>query len=58
MSDPVTTTRDEDDSDQALVTTSVCLRFRCDKVALVQRGRFWCCPTCGASYGEDAHGLV
>jgi hypothetical protein len=22
---------------------------------LVKRGQFWCCPKCGASYGEHPH---
>lgn len=49
--------------DQALCATKVCRRFECQAWAdgkpvypdLVRRGRFWCCPKCGASYGEAPH---
>jgi hypothetical protein len=56
--------QDDDCEDQALVPTAVCTKFACQgwfdgkplKPTLVKRGRYWCCPTCGASYGEHAHG--
>lgn len=40
--------------DQALAYTDVCLTWGCDKARLVKVGRYWCCPTCGSSYGEHA----
>lgn len=38
-----------------------CIKFECQswagdvvvKPKLVKRGKFWCCPRCGASYGSD-----
>lgn len=54
---------DDDCEDQALVPTTVCTRFECQtwegdeqiKPTLVKRGRFWCCPKCSGSYGENPH---
>ena len=49
--------------DQALMPTEICLNWKCQKwesaekvvrPRLVKRGRFWCCPCCGTSYGADA----
>jgi len=46
----------EEVPDQALVPTTTCTKWRCERAVLVLRGPFWCCPACGASYGEHAHG--
>lgn len=56
---------DDDCEDQALCETDVCLIFKCQqgfddggkpvRPKLVKRGRFWCCPSCGSSYGEKPH---
>lgn len=53
-----------DCEDQALAPTAVCLNWQCEewfnwmdgpiRPPLVLRGKFWCCPKCGASYGEHA----
>lgn len=68
----MSTIDDRDDcADQALVRTESCTRWQCTREhyssltgdkrwtspALVLRGRFWCCPSCGSSYGEHANGL-
>lgn len=47
--------------DQACPPTDACTKFECQtwdgdtpvKPKLVKRGLYWCCPTCGASYGEN-----
>lgn len=47
--------------DQACPPTDVCTRFGCQtwdgrtklSPKLVKRGPHWCCPNCGASYGEN-----
>ena len=53
-------------SDQALVPTAYCTEFKCHewvpsgahyvifRPKLVLKGKFWCCPKCGSSYGEHA----
>lgn len=53
---------DDDCEDQALVYTSVCLKFSCQdwknrtlqRPKLILRGKYWWCPKCMASYGEHA----
>lgn len=48
--------------EQALAPTEHCGRFACQtwsgdkqvRPRLVLRGKYWCCPKCGASHGEDA----
>ena len=56
---------DDDCEDQGLCPTTVCTKFECSewdgdtkitKPTLVRRGKYWCCPKCGSSYGEHAHG--
>lgn len=40
-------------------TNRVCIKFKCQswdgatliRPALVVRGKYWCCPQCGDSYG-------
>lgn len=44
-----------DCEDQALVATDRCTRWGCNNAKLEQRGIFWCCPKCMASYGENPH---
>jgi hypothetical protein len=53
-------------SDQALVPTAHCTNFKCQKWVefggeavlskpqLMLKGKYWCCPKCGSSYGEHA----
>lgn len=47
--------------DQAFHETTVCETWSCAKAndyvkpTLVKRGKYWCCPKCGASYGECPH---
>jgi hypothetical protein len=56
---------DDDCEDQELVSTDVCIKFECqswdgnvrNRPTLVLRGKYWCCPKCGASYGEHAKGV-
>lgn len=52
----------DDCAGQALVPTEVCLKFECEQKAgerpkLELKGVFWCCPECGASYGQHAKGF-
>jgi hypothetical protein len=47
---------DPKSEDQACVPTDRCLKFECDHARLQRRGRFWCCTSCGSSYGEDPFG--
>lgn len=57
--------RDNDCEDQAFAATKVCLQWKCQewragaptpwKPPLVLRGKFWCCPKCGGSYGANPH---
>lgn len=44
---------DIEESEQALVATEVCL-VCIDKPFLRKEGRFWVCPKCRNSYGDDA----
>lgn len=44
--------------DQALVPTDHCLRWGCEHAKLVKRGRFWVCPRCGSSYGDNPMGVT
>jgi hypothetical protein len=39
--------------DQATGPTDHCTIWGCKNAKLVKRGRFWCCPKCGGSYGEN-----
>ena len=53
-------------SDQALAPTEHCTNFKCQKWVdfggeamlskpqLMLKGKYWCCPKCGSSYGEHA----
>lgn len=43
--------------DQALVPTDHCLRWGCEHAKLVKQGRFWVCPNCRSSYGENPRGV-
>lgn len=53
---------DDDCEDQGTAPTDVCILFKCQEwragvpwyPPLELRGKFWCCPKCGASYGEHA----
>jgi hypothetical protein len=55
---------DDDCEDQGGAPTDVCIKFQCQfwdgdklvKPKLEKRGKYWCCPKCGASYGEHAKG--
>lgn len=47
---------DDGCEDQGMMPTSTCVKFGCDNATLTKQGRYWCCPRCGSSYGEDAHG--
>lgn len=59
---PATIDDRDDCADQALVPTDHCHRLECQtwkddkpvRPLLVLRGKFWCCPSCGHSYGERA----
>lgn len=54
---------DDDCEDQACSLTDVCIKSGCSRgfdargklirPPLEKRGRYWCCPTCGSSYGES-----
>ncbi len=44
----------DEEPDQALVATDVCLSWKCDRTPLELRGELWCCPRCGGCYGTDA----
>lgn len=44
---------DHDEADQAFAPTDHCVKWGCENATLEKRGEFWCCPTCGASYGEN-----
>lgn len=54
----------DDCEDQGMSATKFCAQFQCIHweydlpiyPRLIKRGKFWCCPKCGASYGADAHG--
>jgi len=56
---------DDDCEDQACSPTDVCIKFQCQwwegdvrkQPELVLRGKYWCCPKCGDSYGEHAKGM-
>jgi len=51
-----------DCEDQGMARTSTCVKFACQtwngdvriQPSLIMRGRYWCCPRCGSSYGSDA----
>jgi hypothetical protein len=45
--------RYDDEADQGFSSTDHCTRWDCGKPTLVKRGKFWCCPKCGSSYGEN-----
>lgn len=59
---------DDDCEDQGMAPTDRCTKSECYKLhysslegnprwhgpKLVLSGKFWCCPSCGASYGEHA----
>lgn len=55
---------DEDCEDQACPPTDSCVLFSCQtwegnrpiRPKLERRGRYWCCPYCGSSYGEQPFG--
>lgn len=54
---------DDDCEDQGMAATNRCTKCRMgfdlnDKPVfprLERRGRYWCCPECGSSYGENPH---
>lgn len=39
--------------EQACAPTDHCVKWGCDKAVLEKQGQFWCCPKCGASYGDN-----
>lgn len=41
--------------EQACAPTDHCTKWKCERAPLVKRGRYWCCPKCGDSYGENPH---
>lgn len=43
------------EADQAFAPTDHCIKFGCDKAKLIKIDKFWCCPKCQSSYGENPH---
>lgn len=39
--------------DQACGPTDTCVKWPCYGTELVKRGRYWVCPKCLGSYGEN-----
>lgn len=43
------------ESEQAFAPTDHCVIWKCQKAKLEKKEKFWCCPKCGSSYGENPH---